>query len=103
MSCVFPGVCDVLANPFLAVSILGATISPYLFNFYSSGGVEDEWNEEDLVPNKITATFGMSFGGSISIAVLIGAAVGVHYRRNFVFHQQRQNIGGALGRRSNAG
>src|SRR5437764_3904727 len=59
---------------FLVVSTLGATISPYLFNFYSSGAVEDEWKEEDLVPNKITATLGMSFGGTISIAVLICAA-----------------------------
>src|SRR4051812_38916363 len=28
---------------FLAVSIVGATISPYLVNFYSSGAVEDKW------------------------------------------------------------
>ncbi|HEV7591269.1 MAG TPA: divalent metal cation transporter, partial [Longimicrobium sp.] len=28
---------------FGAVSILGASISPYLFFFYSSGAVEDEW------------------------------------------------------------
>jgi Mn2+/Fe2+ NRAMP family transporter len=59
---------------FLAVSIIGATISPYLFNFYSSGAVEDEWGEEDLWPNRITATLGMGFGGTISIAVLIAAA-----------------------------
>src|SRR5689334_16518778 len=28
---------------FIAVSILGASISPYLFFFYSSGALEDEW------------------------------------------------------------
>src|SRR5205085_1940726 len=33
---------------FLAVSILGATISPYLFNFYSSGAIEDDWDEKYL-------------------------------------------------------
>ena len=59
---------------FLAVSILGATISPYLFNFYSSGAVEDQWSEEDLPANRITSILGMSFGGSISVAVLICAA-----------------------------
>jgi Mn2+/Fe2+ NRAMP family transporter len=59
---------------FLAVSIIGATISPYLFNFYSSGAVEDKWDQSDLIPNKITAGFGMSFGGTISMAVLICAA-----------------------------
>jgi hypothetical protein len=30
---------------FIAVSILGASISPYLFFFYSSGALEDEWRE----------------------------------------------------------
>jgi len=59
---------------FLAVSIIGATISPYLFNFYSSGAVEDKWDQSDLVPNKITAGLGMTFGGTISMAVLICAA-----------------------------
>src|SRR3954469_5069228 len=60
---------------FLAVSIIGATISPYLVNFYSSGAVEDKWSEKDLVPNRITAALGMSFGGMISMAVLIAAAM----------------------------
>jgi Mn2+/Fe2+ NRAMP family transporter len=59
---------------FLVVSILGATISPYLMNFYSSGAVEDEWTEEDLPPNRLTAILGMGFGGIISMAVLIAAA-----------------------------
>src|SRR5207253_3905097 len=59
---------------FLAVSILGATISPYLFNFYSSGAVEEEWTEDDLTPNKLTSTVGMGFGGFVSIAVLVTAA-----------------------------
>jgi Mn2+/Fe2+ NRAMP family transporter len=59
---------------FLVVSILGATISPYLFNFYSSGAVEDEWTQDDLTPNRITAFLGMGFGGTISMAVVIAAA-----------------------------
>jgi len=58
---------------FLVVSILGATVSPYLFNFYSSGAVEDEWDESDLWPNRITALLGMGFGGVISVAVLVAA------------------------------
>jgi Mn2+/Fe2+ NRAMP family transporter len=63
---------------FIAVSIMGATISPYLLNFYSSGAVEDKWGEKDLVPNRITAGLGMSFGGTISIAVLVAAAMVFH-------------------------
>ena len=65
---------------FFAVSIIGATISPYLVNFYSSGAVEDKWSEKDLVPNRITASLGMSFGGMISVAVLIAAAMVLHPR-----------------------
>jgi len=65
---------------FLAVSILGATISPYLFNFYSSGAVEDKWDESHLTPNRITAFLGMGFGGTISVAVLIAAAATLHPR-----------------------
>ena len=60
---------------FIAVSILGASISPYLFFFYSSGAIEDEWTEEYVGVNRVIATGGMSFGTLISIAVLVLAAV----------------------------
>jgi Mn2+/Fe2+ NRAMP family transporter len=60
---------------FVAVSILGATISPYLYFFYSSGAIEDEWNEGYIGINRIIATGGMTFGSVISIAVLILAAM----------------------------
>ena len=76
---------------FLAVSIMGATISPYLFNFYSSGAVEDEWDESDLVPNRITATLGMGFGGVISAAVMICAAC-VFYPRGIQVSRYEQVV-----------
>ena len=60
---------------FVAVSILGATISPYLYFFYSSGALEDEWHETHVGINRIIAIGGMSFGSIISIAVLILAAM----------------------------
>ena len=60
---------------FVAVSILGATISPYLYFFYSSGAIEDKWNEGYIGINRIIATGGMTFGSVISIAVLILAAM----------------------------
>lgn len=60
---------------FVAVSILGASISPYLFFFYSSGAIEDKWNEGHVGVNRIIATIGMTFGSVISIAVLILAAM----------------------------
>jgi Mn2+/Fe2+ NRAMP family transporter len=60
---------------FVAVSILGASISPYLFFFYSSGALEDEWNEGYVGINRIIAAGGMSFGSVISVSVLILAAM----------------------------
>ena len=59
---------------FLVVSILGASITPYLFFFYSSGAVEDKWDESYLNTNRVTAGGGMSFGTLISVAVLVVAA-----------------------------
>jgi Mn2+/Fe2+ NRAMP family transporter len=60
---------------FIAVSIMGASIAPYLLYFYSAGAVEDRWNETDVPVNRITATLGMSFGGALAIAVLIVSAL----------------------------
>ncbi len=60
---------------FIAVSILGASISPYLMYFYSSGAIEDEWDESYIPINRVIASLGMSFGGFLSMAVLIAAAL----------------------------
>lgn len=60
---------------YIAVGILGATISPYMFHFYGSGAIEDKWGEDSLGANKVTATLGMSFGAVMSVAVLVCAAL----------------------------
>jgi Mn2+/Fe2+ NRAMP family transporter len=60
---------------FLAVSILGATITPYLFYFYSSGAIEDGWDARHIGTNRAVATVGMGFGGTLSAAVLVTAAL----------------------------
>ncbi|QIR35898.1 divalent metal cation transporter [Tolypothrix sp. PCC 7910] len=60
---------------FIAVSILGALISPYLFYFYSSGAVEDQWDEGHIGVNRAVASLGMGFGSIVSLGVLIVAAL----------------------------
>jgi Mn2+/Fe2+ NRAMP family transporter len=65
---------------FIAVSILGASISPYLMYFYSSGAIEDKWDETYIPMNRIIAGFGMTFGGFLSMAVLVGAALALQPR-----------------------
>ena len=65
---------------FIAVSILGASISPYLMYFYSSGAIEDKWDESYVGVNRFIAGFGMTFGGFLSMAVLIVAALALQPR-----------------------
>jgi Mn2+/Fe2+ NRAMP family transporter len=65
---------------FMAVSILGASVSPYLFYFYSAGAVEDEWDEGYLGINRAVAGLGMTFGGAVAVAVLLCAALVLHPR-----------------------
>jgi Mn2+/Fe2+ NRAMP family transporter len=65
---------------FLAVSILGASLTPYLFYFYSSGAIEDRWTRSHLGVNRMVATLGMGLGGVLSAAVLVLAAMVLHPR-----------------------
>lgn len=65
---------------FMAVSILGASVSPYLFYFYSAGAVEDDWDEGYLGINRAVAGLGMTFGGAVAVAVLVCAALVLHPR-----------------------
>jgi Mn2+/Fe2+ NRAMP family transporter len=60
---------------YLVAATLGATISPYLIYFYSSGAREEKWNRSDLFLNRVTAIVGMSFGSMGSIALTILAAI----------------------------
>lgn len=66
---------DVTRYAFLAVSIVGATISPYLLNFYASGSIEEELTESDLWINRLTAFLGMGFGSIVAMGVLVTAAI----------------------------
>ncbi|MEA2573685.1 MAG: hypothetical protein QOH93_983 [Chloroflexia bacterium] len=60
---------------FIAVSIIGALISPYLFFFYSSGAVEEKWDKSYIGANRAIAVIGMGFGSLVSLGVLIAAAL----------------------------
>jgi len=66
---------DLTRYAFLTVSIIGATVSPYLLNFYSSGALEEKWTEPDLWINRATAFAGMGFGSFVAMGCLITAAI----------------------------
>jgi Mn2+/Fe2+ NRAMP family transporter len=59
---------------FIAVSVLGASVSPYLYYFYSSGAIEEKWDASYLATNRVVAALGMGFGGFLSMAIVIVAA-----------------------------
>lgn len=60
---------------YIAVSILGASISPYLYLFYSAGALEDGWSIKYLTVNRITAGVGNLFGGGLALMVLLCSAM----------------------------
>jgi Mn2+/Fe2+ NRAMP family transporter len=60
---------------YFVVGILGTAMSPYEVYFYSSGVVEDRWSLKDLGLNKVTAIIGYALGGTLSMALMIVAAV----------------------------
>jgi manganese transport protein len=59
---------------FIVVSLLGAYMTPYQFEFYSSGALEQSWGGKDLVTNRTSAIVGTIFGGAITIGLMVGAA-----------------------------
>lgn len=60
---------------FIAVSIIGAVIAPYLFYFYSSGSIEDKWDASYVPVNRAVSVIGMGFGSVIALAAIVVAAV----------------------------
>src|SRR4029077_4027441 len=66
---------DLTRYVFLTVSIVGATVSPYLLNFYSSGAIEEKWSQQDLWSNRLTAFLGMGFGSLVAMGCLVTAAI----------------------------
>ena len=60
---------------YLVAATLGATISPYLLYFYSSGAREERWTQRSLLLNDVTAVLGMSFGAMGSLALIVLAAI----------------------------
>jgi Mn2+/Fe2+ NRAMP family transporter len=60
---------------FIAVSIIGAVLAPYLFYFYSSGAVEDKWDESYVGVNRAISVLGMGFGSVIALGAIVVAAM----------------------------
>lgn len=60
---------------YFAVGIFSSLLMPYEVYFYSSGGIEEEWEHTDLSDNVLTSTVGFSLGMVVSMALMVmGAA-----------------------------
>jgi len=66
---------DYVRYAFLTVSIVGATVSPYLLNFYSSGTIEEDVKQEELWVNTATTYGGNLFGTAVSMGILVTSAM----------------------------
>jgi len=91
---------DLVRYAFLAVSIVGATVSPYLLNFYASGALEEKWTQDDLWTNRVTAFLGMGFGGTVAMGCLVTAALvfGPHHVQVTSYEQAAGMFAPAFGR-----
>jgi manganese transport protein len=56
------------------IAIIGATMSPYEWYFYSSGGREEKWTIRDKAVNRATAFIGFTLGSLLAFSLMIGAA-----------------------------
>jgi Mn2+/Fe2+ NRAMP family transporter len=63
---------------YLAVSVIGAIISPYALFFYSSGTLEEKWERSHLGVNRVVSGAGMAFGAVLAVSVVICAAQVLH-------------------------
>lgn len=68
---------------YMAVSIIGSIVTPYIVFFYSSGAIEDKWDKEYIGVNRAVASLGMGFGAVIALGIMVVSAMvlaprGVH-------------------------
>lgn len=63
---------------FSAISLLGAYMTPYQFDFYSAGALEEEWGATEFVTNRVVSTVGTGFGALITLG-LTGTAAALLY------------------------
>jgi manganese transport protein len=59
---------------YFVVGLIAAALMPYEIYFYSSGAVEEEWDEGDLKVNRANAIIGFGLGGLVSVGILMASA-----------------------------
>jgi Mn2+/Fe2+ NRAMP family transporter len=59
---------------YFIVGLIAAALMPYEIYFYSSGAVEEGWDESDMHVNRMNSIVGFGLGGLISVSILVASA-----------------------------
>jgi len=60
---------------YYGIALFGAAMTPYEVFFFSSGGVEEKWERQDLITARSNVFVGFPLGGLLSLAIAGCAAV----------------------------
>jgi Mn2+/Fe2+ NRAMP family transporter len=63
------------AYAYYAVALFGAAMTPYEVFFFSSGGVEEHWGEDDVGTMRLNVFLGFPLGGILSLSIAAVTAV----------------------------
>jgi len=58
---------------YFVVGLIAAALMPYEIYFYSSGAVEEGWDEHDMKVNRANAFLGFGLGGILAVSILIAS------------------------------
>ncbi|MGH2974992.1 MAG: divalent metal cation transporter, partial [Solirubrobacterales bacterium] len=56
---------------YFVVGVFAAALMPYEVHFYSSGAVEEGWDESSLKENRMNAVIGYALGGVLACALVV--------------------------------
>ena len=59
---------------YFVVGMIAAAMMPYEIYFYSSGAVEEGWDEHDLSVNRANSFIGFGLGGLLAVALVVVSA-----------------------------
>ena len=66
-----PSIADSTLYLYFVVGIFAAALMPYEVHFYSSGAVEEGWDESNLRENRLNATVGYALGGLLACTLVV--------------------------------
>jgi manganese transport protein len=63
---------------YFVVGVFAAALMPYEVHFYSSGAIEEHWDESSLSENRLNAFVGYALGGVLACALVIASGYLFH-------------------------